>query len=131
MFLNIETFIIFAKNLQDDGKTNRSCFLTQAEIFIDEIEVPARRKFFVVIRKTKSRIFGDWFKKMTATKDLFEFCVSNNGKYYRLFCFWDSQNGNQTLIVCTHGLVKKTNKTPKSEIIKAEDIKNNYFKEII
>ena len=105
--------------------------LKQAENFIDEIEEPVRKKFFISMRKTKSRIFGDWFKKMIDTNDLFEFRVENNGKYYRLFSFWDSRDGKQTLIVCTHGILKKTNKTPKSEIEKAENIKDMYFKGLI
>ena len=105
--------------------------LKQAENFIDEIEEPVRKKFFISMRKTKSRIFGDWFKKMNATNDLFEFRVENKGNFYRLFSFWDSRDGKQTLIVCTHGLVKKTNKTPKSEIEKAEKIKDLYFKGLI
>jgi len=34
-----------------------------------------------------------------------------------------------TLVVVTHGLIKKTNKTPLSEIQKAEQIKREYFDE--
>ena len=105
--------------------------LKQAENFLDEIEESVRKKFFISMRKTKSRIFGDWFKKMIDTNDLFEFRVENKGNHYRLFSFWDSRDGKQTLIVCAHGLVKKTNKTPKSEIEKADDIKELYFKELI
>jgi phage-related protein len=102
--------------------------LKQAEDFLDDVEAPVRKKFFYSMRKTKSRIFGEWFTKMAGTSDLFEFKVDNNGKFYRLFSFWDSRDGKQTLIICTHGLIKKTNKTPKAEIQKAEDIKDLYFK---
>ncbi|NQU80314.1 MAG: type II toxin-antitoxin system RelE/ParE family toxin [Bacteroidetes bacterium] len=35
------------------------------------------------------------------------------------------------MIVCTHGLTKKTNKTPKKDIEKAEMIKEKYFKGLI
>jgi len=83
------------------------------------------------MRKTKQRIFGDWFKKMIGTDDIFEFRVDNNGKFYRLFAFWDTRVSTQTLIVATHGLIKKSNKTPKSDIDKAEDIKTKYFKGLI
>ncbi|MDP1623315.1 MAG: type II toxin-antitoxin system RelE/ParE family toxin [Bacteroidales bacterium] len=105
--------------------------LKQAEYFVDEIEAPVRKKFFISMRKTKDRIFGDWFKKLTDTNDLFEFRVEYKGKFYRLFSFWDSREGKQTLIVCTHGLIKKSNRTPKSEIEKAEDIKDKYFRGLI
>lgn len=105
--------------------------LQQAEEFLDEIEEPVRKKFFVSMRKTKSRIFGEWFKKMAGTNDIFEFKVDNMGKFYRLFSFWDSRDGKQTLVVCTHGLAKKSNKTPKSEICKAKEMKDKYFKGLI
>jgi len=110
------------------GKPIEIVLLKQAEDFIDEIEEPVRKKFFVSMRKTKSRIFGDWFKKLIGTNDIYEFRIDYNGKFYRLFSFWDSRDERQTLVVCSHGLVKKSNKTPKSEIDKAEDIKDKYFK---
>lgn len=103
-------------------------YSNKQKLLLNQIEAPVRKKLFISMRKTKARIFGDWFKKMTDTKDLFEFRVESKGKFYRLFSFWDSRDGKQTLIVCTHGLIKKTNRTPKSEIEKAEEIKDMYFK---
>jgi len=105
--------------------------LPQAEYFIDVIEEPARKKLLHAMRKTKERFIGDWFKKLVGTDGLFEFRIENMGKCYRLFAFWDSRGNSQTLIVGTHGLIKKTNKTPKSEIEKAKDIKDRYFKGLI
>ena len=105
--------------------------LKQAEYFIDDLESPVRKKFFHSMRKTKSRIFGEWFTKMTDVNDLFEFKVDYNGKFYRLFSFWDSRGTTQTLIVCSHGIIKKSNKTPKTEIEKALAIKDKYFKGLI
>lgn len=45
---------------------------------------------------------------------------------YRLFAFWDTDT--QTLVVATHGIIKKTQKTPKKEIALAEAIMKLYFK---
>lgn len=45
---------------------------------------------------------------------------------YRLFAFWDTDT--QTLVVATHGIIKKTQKTPKKEIARAEAIMKLYFK---
>lgn len=112
-------------------KTIELIFLKQAEEFLDQLEEPVRKKFFISMNKTKSRIFGEWFKKMIGTDDIFEFRTDHNGKFFRLFSFWDSRSDTQTLIVCSHGLIKKTNKTPKSEIAKAEEIKIKYFKGLI
>ena len=44
---------------------------------------------------------------------------------YRLLSFWDTRD--ETLIVATHGIVKKTQKTPKKEITKAETLRKEYF----
>jgi phage-related protein len=44
---------------------------------------------------------------------------------YRLFAFWDTQT--DTLVIATHGIIKKTQKTPKKEIAKAERIRQEYF----
>jgi phage-related protein len=34
-----------------------------------------------------------------------------------------------TIVISTHGLIKKTEKIPKSEIEKAERLRKNYFDE--
>ena len=104
--------------------------LPEAEKFVDKIEISARKKMFYAIRKTKTRIYGDWFEKLKSSKDIFEFRVKDS-KFFRLFAFWDSTGDTETLIICTYGLIKKTNKTPKKDIEKAEMIKEKYFKGLI
>ena len=39
--------------------------------------------------------------------------------------FWDTEE--ETLVIATHGIVKKTQKTPLKEISKAEEIRKEYF----
>lgn len=46
---------------------------------------------------------------------------------YRLLAFWDKDEMEQTLVIATHGINKKTKKTPKKEIDKAEDIRKQYL----
>lgn len=49
---------------------------------------------------------------------------------YRLFAFWDTRK--EMLVVVTHGIVKKVQKTPHNphkEIAKAEAIMKSYFNE--
>ncbi len=46
---------------------------------------------------------------------------------YRLFAFWDKSDKTETLVISTHGIVKKVDKVPKAEIEKAEKIKSGYF----
>lgn len=65
------------------------------------------------------------FKKLEGT-NIWEFRTLHNRIAYRLFAFWD--NGEDTLVIATHGIVKKTSKTPSKEIAKAERIRAEYFK---
>jgi phage-related protein len=105
--------------------------LPEAEKFVDKIEKSARKKLFYAIRKTKMRLYGDWFEKLKSSKDIFKFRVKDSNKFFRLFAFWDGSGATETLIVCTHGLIKKTNKTPKQDIERAEMIKEKYFKGLL
>lgn len=104
-------------------------FLHQAEEFVDSLEAKARQKLFHSIRKTKERLIGQWFTKLKGSDGIYEFRFDENGKFYRLFAFWDTEFQTETLIVGSHGIAKKTNKTPKEEITKAERIKRDYFEE--
>ncbi len=104
-------------------------FLPLAEKFVESIEPKARKKLFQGIRKTKERLLGEWFSKMKGSDGIFEFRFDESGKFYRLFAFWDNEGETETLIAGTHGIAKKTNKTPKDEIRKAERLKREYFEE--
>ncbi len=42
-----------------------------------------------------------------------------------MLAFWDTEN--ETLVIVTHGFIKKKQKTPKKEIAKAEQIRKLYF----
>lgn len=68
------------------------------------------------------------FKKLDGS-DIWEFRTLFNGNCYRLFSFWDTET--ETLIIATHGIVKKTQKTPSKEIAKAEEIRKQYFEQKI
>ncbi|MBU3677972.1 MAG: type II toxin-antitoxin system RelE/ParE family toxin, partial [Chitinophagaceae bacterium] len=48
------------------------------------------------------------------------------GKQVRLLAFWDNHK-NDTLVLATHGFLKKSQKTPKAEIERAEKIRKEYF----
>ncbi|GAB3347030.1 hypothetical protein GCM10027566_00680 [Arachidicoccus ginsenosidivorans] len=58
---------------------------------------------------------------------IWEFRTQFNGMAYRLLAFWDKDEMEQTLVIATHGINKKTKKTPKKEIDKAEDIRKQYL----
>jgi hypothetical protein len=66
------------------------------------------------------------FKKLTGT--IWEFRIKFSGKHYRLFAFWYKRNGIDTIIICTHGILKKSGKTPLIEIDKTEKIRQEFIK---
>ncbi len=47
--------------------------------------------------------------------------------YYRLFAFWDKTDKTETVVISTHGIINKIDKTPQSEIDKAERLRIKYF----
>jgi len=86
-------------------------------------------KFLKSFDKTESGIKGLWFEKLTSKEGIFDVKERDQDKFYRIFAFWDNDSERKTLILCTHGLDKKTNKTPKSDIERAVKIKNEYLKD--
>lgn len=66
------------------------------------------------------------FKKLQGS-EIWEIRTSFNGIAYRLFTFWDTRAS--ALVVATHGIVKKKDKTPRNEIAKAERIREEYYNE--
>ena len=65
------------------------------------------------------------FKKLK--DEIWEFRTLYNRTHYRIFAFWDTEDKTKTLVLATHGIIKKTDKTPLKEIEKAEQIRLKYF----
>jgi phage-related protein len=59
---------------------------------------------------------------MTKTEGLFEIRVQQGSDIFRIFCFFDSGQ----LVVIINGFQKKSSKTPKQEILKAEKIRKEF-----
>mgnify|MGYP006273207711 CR=1 FL=1 len=100
-------------------------FLVEAADFLDGLDEKSRRK--VIYNIDKSRYVNDpkLFKKLT--NEIWEFRTKYQKNQYRLFAFWDKRDKRETLVVSTHGMIKKTGKVPKPEIEKAKKIMEDYF----
>ena len=94
--------------------------------FLTLLPQKARVKVVYNIGKSMFVLDNSLFKKLGNT-DIWEFRTLFNGNCYRLFSFWDTET--ETLIIATHGIVKKTQKTPPKEIAKAEGIRKQYFEQ--
>ena len=99
----------------------------EAQAFYNKLGLKEQRKIDFVIDKIELSFFGNWFKKLIGSNGIWELVIDYRGIFYRLFSFFDTEEPNDPLIIVTHGIKKKTNKTPRKEIEKAERIKSNYF----
>jgi len=104
-------------------------FLTEALNFIRELEEKARGKIFYNIDKAKYVNDPKLFKKIDG--DIWELRTEYKRLQYRLFAFWDKSNNQDTLVIASHGIIKKTDKVSKTDIDKAKAIMDLYFKQKI
>ena len=82
----------------------------EAQAFLDAQPFKAQQKIYYNIFKVEEGVMKvDIFKKLENT-EIWEFRTLYNGICYRLFSFWDTEE--ETLVIATHGIVKKTQKTP-------------------
>ena len=100
-------------------------FLVAAVEFLESLDQKTREKILYTIDKAKLGLDQKYFKKLVG--EIWEFRTRYSGKQYRLFAFWDKTKKTETLVVSTHGIVKKGNKIPKAAIEKAEQIRKDYF----
>ena len=129
-FLIMETWFYLCKHFfkQTSVPTMtkfRTIFLEDVIEFFDELDEKARNKIIFNIDKAEQTNDPRLFKKLT--NEIWEFRTQYNSLQYRLLGFWDKRDNQDTLVVCSHGIVKKTDKVPSKEIEKSEKIRKNYF----
>jgi phage-related protein len=74
---------------------------------------------------TQERVPVKFFKHLEGTDGIYEIRVEVGNNIYRVFSFFD----HGQLIVLINGFQKKTQKTPRQEILLATKIKKEYFDE--
>ncbi len=99
--------------------------LPEAVEFLESLDDKPREKIYYNLKKAQLVNDNELFKKLNDF--IWEFRTLYNNQAYRLFSFWDKRDGKETLVVATHGILKKTQKTPPKEIKKAEEIRKQYF----
>ena len=116
--------------LQKDYKSERKIFSSVfrgAKEFLDNLEEKPREKIIYNIRKAQVSSDKELFKKLT--DEIWEFRRLFNKTHYRLFAFWDKIGNADTVVISTHGLLKKTDKTPKVDLDKAERLRKLYLEQ--
>lgn len=99
-------------------------YTEEAIDFLRHLPQKVKAKVVYNIGKSMYVLDNSLFKKLENT-DIWEFRTLYNGNAYRLFAFWDTEE--DTLVIATHGMIKKSQRTPLKEIEKAEAKKKEYF----
>jgi|SRR5690554_7930011 len=99
--------------------------LEEVSEFLGSLNEKTRDKIIYNMRKSQILNDNELFKKLN--ENVWEFRTLHNKTKYRLFAFWDKTDKTDTVVISTHGIEKKTAKTPKKEIEKTERIMKQYF----
>ncbi len=92
--------------------------------FLNSLPEKAKAKIMFNITKARYNMDSKLFKKLIGT-EIWEFRTLYGGLQYRILAFWDTTTN--TMVLTTHGFVKKTQKTPQKEIDRAIEIRKEYF----
>ena len=84
----------------------------EASDFLNGLGSKIRDKIVYNIRKSTYIIDPKLFKKLDDT-DIWEFRTRHSNTQYRLLAFWDKTSDMDTLVIATHGFIKKK---PKNSI---------------
>ena len=95
--------------------------------YFDEFTKKHYEKILYNIRKAQTEHDPELFKKLN--EEIWELRTLYQGLQYRLFAFWDKTDKQKTLVIATHGFIKKRSKVPENEIQKATQLRKQYFKE--
>jgi phage-related protein len=100
-------------------------FLEDVDKFISGLDTKTIKKIFYNIDLAEQTNDPKLLKKLQ--NDIWEFRTKYAGNQIRLLAFWDKTDSKETLVIATHGFIKKVDKVPKNEIERALKLKDNYF----
>ena len=100
-------------------------FLDEADEFIAKLNQKTARKIIYNIDLAEQTNDPRLFKKLQ--NDIWEFRTKYAGLQIRLLAFWDKSDKKETLVIATHGFIKKVDKVSGDEIERAERIRDKYF----
>jgi len=95
--------------------------------FFEALDPKVKQKFNWTLKliATVERIPSKYLKHIENSTGIYEIRVEQGSNIYRVFSFFDEGQ----LVILVNGFQKKSRKTPKNEIMKAEKLKKQYFDE--
>jgi phage-related protein len=100
-------------------------FLDEADKFISGLDKKTARKVFYNIDLAEQTNDPKLLKKLQ--NEIWEFRTKFAGLQIRLLAFWDKTDNKETLVIATHGFIKKVDKVPTNEIDRAVRLREKYF----
>jgi len=88
-------------------------------------KVQDRLDWVIGLVRTLKIVPKTYFDHLTGSDGLWEIRTQLGNNIYRVFCCFDEGN----LVILLSGFQKKTQKTPKKEIERAERLRKEYFDE--
>ena len=107
------------------GAADRETMLTERPKIEEALPGKVAQKAAWVLRLLEDleMVPANYFKKLIGTDDIWECRIQYGSNIYRIFCFFDSHS----VIILTHGFEKKSMKTPRQEIERAETYRHDYL----
>ena len=102
-------------------------FLDEAFEFLSSLDKKHYEKILFNIRKAQTDRNPELFKKIK--DEIWELRTLYQGLHYRLLAFWDKTDSEKTLVISTHGFIKKRSNVPDNEIQKAKQLRFKYFED--
>ncbi|MFO8028586.1 MAG: type II toxin-antitoxin system RelE/ParE family toxin [Cyclonatronaceae bacterium] len=95
------------------------------EEFLDALNAKQAKKVLWVLNLIEStnRVPREYFKKLSGTHDIWEVRIQSGSNIFRLLGFLYEGK----IIILTNGFTKKSRKTPKNEILIAEQRKTDFL----
>lgn len=100
-------------------------FLEEANEFLASLDKKSVAKVIYNIDLAEQTNDPRLFKKLQ--DEIWELRTRYAGKQIRLLAFWDKTNTQSTLVIATHGFIKKVDKVPSKEVDRAESLRRKYF----
>jgi phage-related protein len=97
--------------------------LQEADEFIKNLDNKSRQHIYLKLRKAQFENNPRKFSKVRGV--IWEFRIPYKNVTFRFYSFWCKKENS--LVIATHGIMKKTRKAPKKEIDKAEQIMKRYY----
>jgi len=100
-------------------------FMNEADEFIAQLDFKTAKKVFYNIDLAELTNDPRLFKKLQ--NDIWEFRTKFAGLQIRLLAFWYKSDNKETLVIATHGFIKKVDKVPANEIERAVRLREKYL----